>query len=117
MENKPRNLGDASGAERPEWRVALFSAVGVTLALVISGAPAHAQAQPQQVPNMGQQITPLAPQGSQFGPMNLDLLGRPTWQVGQAVTTVVSPDHKTLLVLTSGYNRYFAANTSEGPRV
>ena len=80
-----------------------LSAVGLTLALVVSGALANAQS----LPNMGQQITPLAPQGSQFGPLDLDLLGDSAWLVGQAVTTVVSPDHKTLLILTSGYNREF----------
>ncbi len=85
-----------------------LSAAGLTLALVISGALAHAQ-QPniQDLPNMGQQITPLAPQGSRFEPMNPDLPDKPDWLAGQAVTTVVSPDHKTLLVLTSGYNRVF----------
>jgi hypothetical protein len=29
------------------------------------------------------------------------------WLAGQAVTTVVSPDGMTLLVLTSGYNRVY----------
>ena len=59
---------------------------------------------------MGQQITPLAPQGSRFEPMNPDLPDNPAWLAGQAVTTVVSPDGKTLLVLTSGYNRVYNAN-------
>jgi hypothetical protein len=40
-----------------------LSAAGLTLALVISGTPAHGrQLNTQDVPNMGQQITPLAPQ-------------------------------------------------------
>jgi YVTN family beta-propeller protein len=94
-----------------------FSVPGLTLALVISAALAHAQ-QPgvpaqsaaQAIPNMGQQITPLAPQGSQFVPLNPGLPDNPNWLAGQAVTTVVSPDHKTLLVLTSGYNRVFNGN-------
>jgi YVTN family beta-propeller protein len=93
---------------------------GLAIALVLSGVLGYSQSNPQgqansgaqSVPNMGQQITPLAPQGSQFGPLNLDLLGNPSWRVGHAVTTVVSPDRKTLLVLTSGYNRYFNANTN-----
>jgi YVTN family beta-propeller protein len=98
-----------------------LSAAGLTLALVISGALADAQ-QPeiqvlptpsnvQALPNMGQQITPLAPQGSRFAPMDPELPYDPAflagqgWLASQAVTTVVSPDHKTLLALTSGYNR------------
>ena len=56
---------------------------------------------------MGQQITPLAPESSRFEPLNPDLADTPEWLAGQAVTTVVSPDRMTLLVLTSGYNRVF----------
>ncbi len=33
----------------------------------------------------------------------------PGWQAGQAVSTVVSPDGNTLLILTSGYNRIYNA--------
>ena len=80
---------------------------GLTLALVISAALAHAQSNIQVLPNLGQQITPLAPKDARFEPMNPDLSDKPAWLAGQAVTTVVSPDHKTLLVLTSGYNRVF----------
>ncbi|HEX7556496.1 MAG TPA: hypothetical protein VF338_07710, partial [Leptolinea sp.] len=36
-----------------------------------------------------------------------DLPDNPTWLAGQAVTTVVSPDKKTMLVLTSGFNRVY----------
>jgi DNA-binding beta-propeller fold protein YncE len=84
---------------------------GLTLALVISAALAHAQSNIQVLPNLGQQITPLAPKDARFEPMNPDLSDKPAWLAGQAVTTVVSPDHKTLLVLTSGYNRVYNANT------
>ncbi len=85
-----------------------LSVSGLTVALVISGALAHAQ-QPavQSLPNMGQQITPLAPRGSQFVPLNPGLADKPEWLASQAVTSVVSPDHKTLLVLTSGFNRVY----------
>jgi YVTN family beta-propeller protein len=88
-----------------------FLAAGLILALVISGTLAHAQSNIQGLPNMGQQITPLAPQGSRFERMNPDLPDNPEWLAGQAVTTVVSPDHKTLLVLTSGYNRFYNTNS------
>jgi YVTN family beta-propeller protein len=63
------------------------------------------------VPNMGQQITPLAPQGSQFQPLKPGLPPpAQNWLASQAVTSVVSPDHRTLLVLTSGYNRFNVAS-------
>ncbi|MCX5973266.1 MAG: phosphoesterase, partial [Coprothermobacterota bacterium] len=68
----------------------------------------------QYLPNMGQQITPLAPQGSHFEPLNPDLADNPAWLAGQAVTTVVSPDKKTLLVLTSGFNRVYRTDAVNG---
>jgi hypothetical protein len=89
-----------------------FSMAVPTIVLIVSILPAHAQqAGAQDIPNMGQQITPLAPKGSSFAPMEPDLAYDPAfpaaqgWLAGHAVTTVVSPDHKTLLALTSGYNR------------
>ena len=61
----------------------------------------------QSLPNTGQQISPLVIQGSVFENLNPDLPDNPAWLAGQAVTTVVSPDKKTLLVLTSGFNRVY----------
>jgi YVTN family beta-propeller protein len=58
----------------------------------------------QSIPNSGQQITPTAPTGASFVPFNPGLADDPQYLAGQAVTSVVSPDGKTLLVLTSGYN-------------
>jgi YVTN family beta-propeller protein len=52
----------------------------------------------------GQQITPTAAQGSTFADLNPNLPDRPAYTAGQAVTSLLSPDGKTLLVLTSGYN-------------
>ncbi|HEY1950645.1 MAG TPA: beta-propeller fold lactonase family protein [Bryobacteraceae bacterium] len=54
------------------------------------------------IPNVGQQITPTAPRGSRFTYLNPGLTAYPDHVVGQAVTAVTSPDHKTLLVLTTG---------------
>jgi YVTN family beta-propeller protein len=58
----------------------------------------------QVIPNSGQQITPTAPTGASFVPLNPGLADNPQYLAGQAVTSLVSPDGKTLLVLTSGYN-------------
>jgi YVTN family beta-propeller protein len=70
----------------------------------------------QWVPNMGQSITPLAAPGSSFqfldtgmvvtDPINAQV-APVEWLAGQAVSTAISPDGKTLLILTSGYNRVF----------
>jgi DNA-binding beta-propeller fold protein YncE len=68
------------------------------------------------IPNMDQFITPLAPAGSQFQPLVTPLLvnGKP-WLAGQAVSSTVSPDGKTLLVLTSGFNRVVTDGEVQNP--
>jgi hypothetical protein len=48
---------------------------------------------------------PPAPNGAHVQPLNPNLPDNPTCSAGQAVTTVVSPDGTTLLILTSGYDR------------
>jgi YVTN family beta-propeller protein len=67
---------------------------------VLASTPASAET----LPNM-QTITPRAPAGSTFAPLNPHLPDNPSFTAGQAVATAVSPDGKTLLVLTSGFNR------------
>ncbi|MGO9128013.1 MAG: Ig domain-containing protein, partial [Terriglobales bacterium] len=76
------------------------------LTITVNGAfPAQA------VPNMGQQITPLAPPGALFGPLDTGLIVNGNhWLAGQAVSTAVSPDGNTLLILTSGYNLVYNLN-------
>src|SRR5579864_2581575 len=62
----------------------------------------------------GMTITPMTAAGSFFVPLNPDLPGVPNYVAGQPVTTAMSPDGKTLLVLTSGYNRL---NGADGRRM
>jgi len=62
----------------------------------------------------GQFITPLAPRGATFSQLNPGLSDFPNYTVGQAVKTVISPDGKTLLVLTSGFNRL---NDAQGHQI
>jgi YVTN family beta-propeller protein len=52
----------------------------------------------------GQSITPTAAPGSVFQALNPHVASAPDYTVGQAESTAVSPDGRTLLVLTSGYN-------------
>ncbi len=59
----------------------------------------------------GQRITPTAAPRSQFLALNPGLKEFPRFTAGQAVSLALSPDKKTLLALTSGYNRN---NDSEG---
>ena len=97
-----------------------FSAVGLALALVVSGALAYAQSTPPALPNMGQDLTPQGPNGPQGAQLVTLKPGPPlpaTWEAGQAVSSVVSPDHKTMLVLTSGFNRYYISDIQPPPTV
>ena len=58
----------------------------------------------------GALITPLAADGSTAQVLNPQLPTRPDFIAGEAVTTAVSPDGMTMLVLTSGYNRNYGDN-------
>lgn len=98
-----------SGLPRGCRAAALKGAV-VTIVLVAGMGLAttlHAQASEvsgELLPT-GVRITPEAAEGAIFQPLNPDLPTRPDFLAGQAVTTAVSPDGHTLLILTSGYNR------------
>ena len=82
--------------------------VGALSLCAVSASPVLAQGGANtgepQILSTGQRITPLAPRGARFMALNPGLADNPSYTVGQAVSTVVSPDGKTLLVLTSGYN-------------
>ena len=86
---------------------------GLALA-ALGSAVAQSPSNPQSVPNMNQMVTPLGPAGARFEPLNPGLPDNLGWFAGYAVSTVVSPDHKTLLVLTSGFNRVFNSNIQPG---
>ncbi len=74
---------------------------GLVLALTCGAAPrSSAQA---VLPN-GMLLTPTASPGAHFAPLNPHLPADPGYTAGQAVSTAVSPDGKTLLILTSGFN-------------
>ncbi|HEX3587355.1 MAG TPA: beta-propeller fold lactonase family protein, partial [Candidatus Angelobacter sp.] len=53
----------------------------------------------------GMSITPTAARGSTFQPLNPDLPDLPQFTVDHPISTAISPDGNTLLILTSGYNR------------
>jgi len=55
----------------------------------------------------GQALTPTATPGAIFQPLNPDLAGDPAYAAGQAAAVALSPDGRTLLILTSGFNRIF----------
>jgi len=87
---------------------------GSFLAGLLSGASPLAAAE-ETLPT-GQSITPTAGPGAVFNSLNPGLTDYPDFTAGQAVSSVVSPDGTTLLVLTSGYNRNHDANGKIIPR-
>ncbi len=86
------------------------SALTVAISSVISiGAVISAKADDDDLKKgafipTGVQITPLAAPGSSFQALNPGLSFDPSFTVGQAVTTAISPNGNTLLILTSGFN-------------
>ena len=79
---------------------------GVALLAFMCGAALLAQTEQAGVTlPTGQTITPLAAKGSVFEALNPNLPGRPEYTAGQASALALSPDQRTLLILTSGYNR------------
>jgi len=80
--------------------------------------PGHFQQPPslesRAVLPTGMTITPMAARGSFYVPLNPGLADFPDYVAGQPVTSVMSPDGKTLLVLTSGYNEM---DDSSGRRI
>ena len=53
----------------------------------------------------GQRLTPEVARGALFQPLNPDLPDLPGFTAGQASAVALSPDRRTLLILTSGFNR------------
>src|SRR6266852_329057 len=102
---------------RPRVRV---SALALAFSSVISiGAVISAKADDDDLKKgtfipTGVQITPSAAPGSSFQALNPGLVSDPKFTVGQAVTTVISPNGNTLLILTSGYN---SQNFTSGPNL
>jgi DNA-binding beta-propeller fold protein YncE len=64
----------------------------------------------------GATITPTAAPGSVFQPLTVPLPDYPNYSPDSAQTTAVSPDGKTLLILTSGFNLNLDANGHYQPQ-
>lgn len=99
-----RGFGVRLRASRDVTAGILVLALGVSVAASAGTSTPAGDAAGTLLPT-GARITPTASPGARFERMNPDLPTLPDYQVGQAVSTALSPDGKTLLVLTSGYNR------------
>ena len=87
--------------------LAAFSFAGASTAYAVS--------QPVVLPT-GATITPDAATGSVFQPLIVNLPDFPNRAVDGAQTTAISPDGKTLLILTSGFNKLRGANGAVLPQ-
>src|SRR5215472_14005502 len=94
-------------------RLPPFSRITLICFLLTGSLSAYQLHTVEAVPT-GKIITPTAAKGSTFQRLNPGLSAFPRFVVGQPVTTAVSPDAKTLLILTSGFNRN---NDSSGNQV
>ncbi|HXQ45527.1 MAG TPA: hypothetical protein VN806_02870, partial [Caulobacteraceae bacterium] len=84
----------------------MTSAATVIVALALAGrASAAGEATPT-----GQVITPTAAAGALFEPLDAELAQFPGHAAGSASALALSPDGKTLVILTSGYNLMFGAD-------
>jgi len=78
------------------------------LALAALAPLACAQVAGEPTPT-GLSITPTAARGARFEALNPDVPGMPAFTAGQASAMAISPDGRTLLIETSGFNRNFDA--------
>jgi DNA-binding beta-propeller fold protein YncE len=89
--------------------------IATVLALLATLAAGAALAETPEFTPTGQFITPRAARGSIFQPLNPHLTDDPGYTAGQASAVALSPDGRTLLILTSGYNLNFAADGQAEP--
>lgn len=75
------------------------------MALALLGSAASAAPAGELLPT-GVRITPEAAPGAVFLKLDPELPGLPDYRAGQASAMALSPDGRTLLILTSGFNRW-----------
>ena len=91
-----------------------FRALAAASALCLFAVIGAAQARPapdddkSELPT-GQFVTPRAAPGADFTALNPHLKDFPQYTVGQAMSEALSPDGRTLLILTSGFNILYTA--------
>ena len=90
---------------------------GASVAAAISAAAMSGGAvQAQTVLPTGATITPTAATGSVYQSLTVALPDYPNYSPDSAETTAISPDGKTLLILTSGYNLNWDSNGNYQPQ-
>ena len=79
---------------------------GLVLLLLLAGCSESRLRKPAVLPT-GMSITPAAAPATIILPLNPDLPEMPDYTADHPIATALSPDGKTLLVLTSGFNRIY----------
>src|SRR5437868_7514719 len=98
----PRRTPSAGRIVRPCVLACILAFVWLSSSAI--GEQKRNSTKAQDLPT-GMSITPMAAWGSTFQPLNPDLPDLPQFTVDHPISTAVSPDGNTLLILTSGYNR------------
>src|SRR5579859_541940 len=93
----------------------LAAVLGCSLLLACLAQPqAEKRRAPQKLPT-GMSITPEAAPGAKLLLLNPDLPSLPEFTADHPISTALSPDGNTLLVLTSGYNRIYDVKAKSIP--
>lgn len=100
-------MGACDSSSKPELAPAPAARQAVVQATAEMKPPASGQLLPT-----GMRITPDATPGALLMGLNPDLPALPDQLVDHAVTTALSPDGKTLLILTTGYNAVTKSDNS-----
>src|SRR5215472_862222 len=90
---------------RTVWLLVAALALGLAGAIALASEPLQGERLPT-----GQRITPLAVPGAHVESLDPGLADFPDFRAGEAVAAALGPDGRTLLILTSGYNRNFGAD-------
>ncbi|MDR3511528.1 MAG: hypothetical protein P4L73_07840 [Caulobacteraceae bacterium] len=84
-------------------------------AAVLAGLALAGAAAADELTPTGQVLTPTAAAGAIFQPLNPGLPDAPGFTAGQASAVALSPKGRTLLILTSGFNRMFGPDGQIAP--
>jgi YVTN family beta-propeller protein len=96
-------------------RSLMLTALVLSMSAALGAAPADSDRDRDELPT-GQFVTPLAAPGADFIQLNPHLKDFPDYTAGQAISEALSPDGRTLLILTSGFNvLYDAAGKQSAP--
>jgi DNA-binding beta-propeller fold protein YncE len=98
----------------PASRASLFTLILVGLICLRPSPAANDENAPQLLPT-GMYITPMAAKGTTLQALNPGLPSLPDFTASMGVSSAVSPDGNTLLVLTSGYNQNYNAGGDTEP--